>query len=74
VLHGYSDGKGSPEYNLKLSQQRAEAVARHLIKTYKIPASRISITPHGMSQAVLQGPGSAVDDRMARRVEFEFVR
>jgi outer membrane protein OmpA-like peptidoglycan-associated protein len=74
VLHGYSDGKGSPEYNLKLSQKRAEAVARHLIKSYKISTSRISITPHGMSQALLQVPGSAANDRMARRVEFELVR
>jgi len=73
VLHGYSDGKGSPEYNLKLSQQRSEAVARILMKTYKIPAARISVNAHGMSQAALQGPG-AIDDRMARRVEFEFVR
>jgi outer membrane protein OmpA-like peptidoglycan-associated protein len=73
VLHGYSDGRGSQEYNLKLSQQRAEAVARFLMKSYKIPASRISINAHGMSQAALQGP-SAMDDRMARRVEFEFVR
>jgi len=74
VLHGYSDGKGSPEYNLKLSQQRAEAVARYLIQSYKIPSSRIGINAHGMSQAALQAPGSAVDDRMARRVEFELVR
>ncbi|MBI4962588.1 MAG: OmpA family protein [Desulfomonile tiedjei] len=71
VLHGYSDGKGSPEYNLKLSQQRAEAVARYLMKTHKIPASRISVNAHGMSQL----PGATmIDDRTARRVEFEFVR
>jgi len=73
VLHGYSDGRGSPEYNLKLSQQRAEAVARYLMKTYKIGAARISINAHGMSQSALQAPG-AVDNRMARRVEFEFIR
>jgi outer membrane protein OmpA-like peptidoglycan-associated protein len=69
VLHGFSDGKGSPEVNLKVSQQRAEAVAHYLISTYKIAPTRIAVTPHGMVQSMLQ-PG-AQDDRMARRVEFE---
>lgn len=70
VLHGYSDGKGSPEVNLKISQQRAEAVAHYLISTYKIAPSRITVTPHGMVQSLMQQP-VAPDDRMSRRVDFE---
>jgi len=70
VLHGFSDGKGSPEVNLKISQQRAEAVAQHLISTYKIAPTRIVVTPHGMEQSLLPQQ-AASDDRMARRVEFE---
>ena len=34
VLHGFSDGKGKPEYNLKLSRKRAEAVAQFLVTSY----------------------------------------
>jgi outer membrane protein OmpA-like peptidoglycan-associated protein len=70
VLHGFSDGKGSPEVNLKVSQNRAEAVAHYLISTFKIAPTRITVTPHGMAQSLLPQPVAA-DDRMARRVEFE---
>ncbi len=68
VLHGFSDPKGNPDFNLKLSRQRAEAVAQFLIKTYSIPPGRINIVPHGSSQAIL--PGSASQPG-TRRVEFE---
>ena len=55
-------------FNLKLSRQRAEAVAQFLIKTYSIPPGRLNIVPHGSSQAIL--PGSASQPG-TRRVEFE---
>lgn len=73
TLHGFSDGKGKPDYNMKLSRKRAEAVGRHLVAKYGVPASRISIVAHGSTQSMLQ-PSGAVPDRMARRVEFEFVQ
>jgi len=73
VLHGFSDGKGKPEYNLKLSQQRAEAVGLYLASTQGIVATRISVAPHGSSSASAQGtgpkPGTA-----GRYVEFEIVQ
>ena len=34
VLHGFSDGKGKPDYNLKLSKKRAEAVAHYLMAAF----------------------------------------
>ncbi len=73
VLHGFADGKGKPDYNKMLSVKRAEAVARHLIKTYGIPISKIQIVGHGSAQSMLQSPGT-VPERMGRRVEFEFAR
>lgn len=73
VLHGFSGGKGSPTYNMKLSQKRAEAVARELITRYGIPASRISIVPHGSTQSMVSSPGAATG-RMERRVEFELAQ
>jgi len=70
VLHAFSDAKGNPDFNMKLSRKRAEAVARFLINTYHISSTRISITPHGSSQAMLQTP-AASQQPGARRVEFE---
>jgi outer membrane protein OmpA-like peptidoglycan-associated protein len=69
VLHGFSDAKGNPDFNMKLSKKRAEAVAHFLIRTYHISSTRISVVPHGSSQAALQTP--AAQQRGARRVEFE---
>lgn len=73
VLHGFSDGKGSPQYNFNLSRKRAEAVARYLTTTSRIPASRISIVAHGSTTGGLQLPGPA-SDRIGRRVEFEILQ
>lgn len=74
VLHGFSDGKGSQEYNLKLSRKRAESVARYLMTKARIPASRISIVAHGATVAGLQLPGAVRNDRIGRRVEFELIQ
>lgn len=70
VLHGYSDGKGKPDVNLRLSKQRAESVAQFLTGTHGIPAGRISVIGHGATQTMPPGAGPA-QDRMGRRVEFE---
>ena len=70
VLHGFSDAKGNPDFNMKLSRNRAEAVAQFLIKTHHVSSTRISLMPHGSSQAALQTPAAAQQPG-ARRVEFE---
>jgi len=70
VLHGFSDAKGNPDFNMKLSRKRAEAVAHFLMNTYRIPSTRISIVPHGSTQAMLQTP-TASQQPGTRRVEFE---
>jgi len=72
VLHGFTDGRGKPEYNMKLSRQRAEAVAAYLTKRFAVPPSRIKIVPHGaVSQGNIQ-PGAS--EREGRRVVIEVVR
>ncbi len=72
VLHGFTDGRGKPEYNMKLSKQRAEAVSAYLTKRYGVPPSRIKIVPHGaVSQGNMQ---AAVSEREGRRVVIEVLR
>jgi outer membrane protein OmpA-like peptidoglycan-associated protein len=70
VLHTYSDGKGNPELNLKLSQKRAEAVKKFLMSKYGISSSQIGIVAHGASPIAIPPPG-VPSDRFSRRVEFE---
>lgn len=73
VLHGFSDGKGTRDYNLKLSRQRAEAVADYLARNLNVPVSRIKIVAHGMTSPNVRVPGGP-DDRVGRRVELEILR
>ncbi|MFH0822979.1 MAG: OmpA family protein [Pseudomonadota bacterium] len=72
ALHGYSDGKGSAEVNLKTSRKRAEAVAAYLISTYGIHSSRIGVIAHGAADG---GSGTGPSfTRAGRRVEIEFIK
>lgn len=49
LLEGHTDDTGSDEYNMKLSQRRAEAVSNYLI-AQKMPASRLKTKWYGESQ------------------------
>jgi outer membrane protein OmpA-like peptidoglycan-associated protein len=73
ALHGFSDGKGSAEQNLKLSRKRAEAAAQFLISSYGLPPNRISIVAHGPSAPGAPRP-QGPSERMGRRVEFEIIQ
>lgn len=66
-INGYADDKGSDEYNMPLSERRANAVA-DLLALYGIERYRISIHGHGAvkpGQILSNGAGD-------RKVEFTF--
>lgn len=46
-LQGFTDKSGSPAYNFRLSQSRAESVARYLAVTYKVPLRYIHMLGEG---------------------------
>ncbi len=73
VLHGFSDGKGKPAYNLKLSKQRGESVAKYLIGAYGLSPTQISIVAHGEGNSMMANP-APVNERFGRRVEFEILQ
>jgi len=47
LIVGHSDGKGSADYNLDLSQKRAEAVRQYLIANFGIGGDRLMATGMG---------------------------
>jgi OOP family OmpA-OmpF porin len=51
-LEGHTDSKGSEEYNMKLSQRRADNVKKYIVEKFNIDAARISPTGYGESQPV----------------------
>ena len=67
-VDGYCDAIGSGEYNLKLSQRRAEAVANYL-EEKGIPASRL--IPRGFGKTNFVASNDTDEGRTQnRRVEL----
>jgi OmpA-OmpF porin, OOP family len=52
VIEGYADEVGNDEYNMKLSQQRAEGVVKYLEANFGIEASRLSAKGYGKAKPV----------------------
>lgn len=65
IVAGNTDASGSREYNLKLSQQRADAIVEALTTTFRIPASQIDAVGLGEEQLRdAEHPKSAVNRRV----------
>ena len=64
---GHTDGKGSRDYNLKLSQRRADAVREMLISTFQIAPGRLVAI--GLGEEQLQDPSNP-DAAVNRRVQL----
>ena len=50
LIAGHTDSKGSEDYNLALSQRRAESVKAFLVKTYHVGDGRLSVIGFGEEQ------------------------
>ena len=48
TVNGYASPEGTEEYNLQLSQRRADAVKNILVDKYGIAADRINAIGHGV--------------------------
>lgn len=52
VIEGYADEVGNADYNLQLSQRRAENVVKYLEKNFGIDSSRLSAKGYGTEKPV----------------------
>jgi OOP family OmpA-OmpF porin len=68
VIEGHSDNVGAPEYNLKLSQRRAEGVVSYLENSLHIDASRLTAMGYGDTRPVADN-NTAEGKRQNRRVD-----
>jgi outer membrane protein OmpA-like peptidoglycan-associated protein len=50
LVCGHTDAVGGADFNLVLSQRRAEAVKKHLIERYRIAEERLVTVGHGFEQ------------------------
>jgi outer membrane protein OmpA-like peptidoglycan-associated protein len=68
LIEGHTDDRGTDEYNLDLSQKRAQSVAAY-IGTQKVDATRFTLMGYGETQPVLSN--DTAEGRQAnRRVEL----
>lgn len=67
-IAGHSDSIGNPDYNLGLSQRRAEAVLIQLVNR-KIDRSRLTAVGYGSGQSIADN-NSVEGQQKNRRVEF----
>ena len=69
AVTGYTDLSGSPSYNLALSQRRAEAVERELVRL-GVPGSVIGVTAEGENDPLVP-TADGVREPQNRRVAIE---
>lgn len=68
-IAGHTDTVGTPEYNLTLSQERANAVASYLENKFAIPASRLDAIGRGENGLLVPTPPQTPEARN-RRVQI----
>lgn len=68
-IGGHTDGVGSEEYNMNLSQRRAQAVKDALCRSYKVDCARLKVKGYGKSEPVASNDDEA-GRALNRRVVF----
>lgn len=70
LIVGNTDAKGSREYNLKLSQQRADAIRDALINPFGISPSRIEAVGLGEEQLLNPAKPDAAENRRVQLINI----
>ena len=60
-VSGHTDSRGNDEYNLRLSQDRAQAVVNYLVRN-GIPANRLSAVGYGETRPIARNENSDLTD------------
>src|SRR6266566_3254613 len=69
-VEGYTDSFGSFEYNLDLSQRRADSVKRYLVEAMRINPAQIETRGYGATKFRASANGSIEEQSPNRRVEI----
>lgn len=73
-ISGHTDTRGDANANLKLSQDRADAIKQFLIDKGGMHPERITAIGYGSSMPLIKDEKTDEDRRINRRVEFEIMR
>jgi outer membrane protein OmpA-like peptidoglycan-associated protein len=70
TVEGYTDSFGTPEYNLDLSQRRADSVKQYLVEAMRISPGQIETRGYGATKFRTSPNGSIDEQSPNRRVEI----
>lgn len=75
LLEGHTDAVGSAEYNLRLSQARADSLKRVLVRQFDVPARAIDTVGYGKEFLLVNTPYENWENRRVtiRRID-DFLR
>jgi outer membrane protein OmpA-like peptidoglycan-associated protein len=73
LINGHTDARGDAEYNLDLSERRAEAVKRVLMKEFDLPADSLIAVGHGKTQLKNTANPLAAENRRVQIVNTGYV-
>lgn len=73
-ISGHTDSSGNALLNLKLSQQRADAIKKYIINKGNIQDNRIFAIGYGSEKPIIKEEKTDEDRKLNRRVEFEIYR
>lgn len=73
-ISGHTDSSGQADFNLDLSQQRAEAIRNYIIYFNGVDEERVDAIGYGSSKPIIKEEKTEEDRRVNRRVEFEIYR
>ena len=72
-ISGHTDSEGDPQFNIELSQLRADAIKEYLVVRFNLEDTRIGTFGYGSRKPVVKEI-TEKDRQMNRRVEFEIYR
>lgn len=72
-ISGHTDRHGNPKANLKLSQDRADAIKTYLTKSGFVDEGRIQAIGFGDTRPIIPEEKTDQDRQINRRVEFELL-
>jgi outer membrane protein OmpA-like peptidoglycan-associated protein len=72
-IWGHTDADGDPQFNLELSQLRADAIKEYIVVHFNLEETRIGSVGFGSKKPIVREI-TEKDKRMNRRVEFEIYR
>ncbi len=72
-VEGHTDSRGQHDYNMQLSQRRAESVVRFLVERGGVDASRLQPVGYGPDRPIVPNAKTREEHARNRRVEFVIV-